>query len=221
MGIVGAELSGWSTPMFGRELELAAVCQLILSGQHRLVTLTGAGGSGKTRLALQAAAEAVEEYPDGVWFVSLATVHDARLIEPTIAQVLGARDEVSDFLRGKKLLLLLDNLEQLLPDGARIVASLEPHVLATSRERLNVSGEQEYPVPPLPTHEAVALFVQRAVAVKPDFELNLGNSSSVTEIVSSVCFDMSMPAALLAFFTSTGIQVFPSGSAPAKRDDVR
>jgi predicted ATPase len=136
------------------------------------VTLTGAGGSGKTRLALRAARELLDEFADGVWFVSLASLADPELLEPTIAQVLGAHGELNDFLRGKHMLLLLDNLEQLLPDAAPVVAALEASVLATSRERLNVSTEHGYPVPTLPLDDAVALFTQRArelkLRVEPD-----------------------------------------------------
>ena len=90
---------------------------------NRLVTLTGAGGSGKTRLALQAARELVDDFADGVWFVSLASLTDPELVEPTIAEAVGARGELNEFLRGKRLLLLLDNLEQLLPDVARTVGA--------------------------------------------------------------------------------------------------
>jgi predicted ATPase len=155
-------------PFVGREQDLSNVLALVSS--HQLVTLTGAGGSGKTRLALQAAAEMVEEYPDGVWFVSLAAVRDPELLEPTIAQTVGSPDDLRAFLRGKKALILLDNLEQLLPGAAATIASLETRVLATSRTRLNVAVEQEYPVPTLPLDDAVALFTQRARQLKPAFE---------------------------------------------------
>jgi predicted ATPase len=148
------------TPLVGRERELHDVLELVHSS--RLLTLTGAGGSGKTRLALQAAAELVDVFPDGVWFVSLAPLTDPRLIRPTISQVIGARDGLAEFLRGRKLLLLLDNVEQLLPDAAVTIAGLDTPVIATSRERLSVSGEQEYQVPTLPLNDAAALFTARA-----------------------------------------------------------
>jgi predicted ATPase len=156
------------TPFVGRDQELSDVQALVSS--HRLVTLTGAGGCGKTRLALQVAAESVEQYPDGIWFVSLAALRDPLLVESTIAQVVGSPDDLLAFLRGKEAFLLLDNLEQLLPDAAELMASLDAHVLVTSRTRLNVAAEQEYQVPTLPLDDAVALFTQRARQLKPDFE---------------------------------------------------
>jgi predicted ATPase/class 3 adenylate cyclase len=156
------------TPFVGRERELAEV--LALLEVHRIVTLTGPGGTGKTRLALQAAAESVEQYGDGVWFVSLAAVRDPALIEPTIAQVVGGPDDLSEFLADKRALLVLDNLEQLLPDAANIVLRLDAGILATSRSRLNVAAEQEFPVSTLPFDDAAALFTQRARQLEPHFE---------------------------------------------------
>jgi predicted ATPase/class 3 adenylate cyclase len=156
------------TPFVGRERELAEL--LALLDAHRIVTLTGPGGSGKTRLALQAAAESVEEYGDGVWFVSLAAVRDPQLIEPTIARVVGGPDDLHEFLAGKRTLLVLDNLEQLLPDAAAIVARVDARILATSRSRLNIVAEQEFPVPMLPLDDAAALFTQRARQLEPRFE---------------------------------------------------
>jgi predicted ATPase/DNA-binding SARP family transcriptional activator len=161
-------LPGEPTPLIGRRRELAEVLGLMRT--NKLVTLTGAGGSGKTRLALRAARELLDEFADGVWLISLASLSDPELVKPTIAQVLGARGELDDFLRGKQLLLLLDNLEQLLPDVASTVAGLEAKVLATSRERLNLAGEYEYLVPTLLLEEAVALFTQRARQRMPRFE---------------------------------------------------
>jgi predicted ATPase/class 3 adenylate cyclase len=156
------------TPFVGRERELAEVIALL--DMHRLVTLTGPGGTGKTRLALQAAAESVEQYGDGVWFVSLAAIRDPNLIEPTIARMVGGPDDLSEFLAGKRTLLVLDNLEQLLPDAADIVLRLDARILATSRSRLNVAAEQEFPVPTLPFEDAAALFTQRARQLEPHFE---------------------------------------------------
>jgi len=156
------------TELVGRRRELREIREL--QRTSRMLTLTGAGGSGKTRLALQAAAEVVDEFPDGVWFVSLAALTDYRLVHSTIGQVVGARDDLGHFLRDKKLLLLLDNLEHLLPKVARQIAELDTTILATSRERINIASEQEYPVPTLPIGDAVSLFVQRARQLKPTFE---------------------------------------------------
>ncbi|MDQ2912005.1 MAG: hypothetical protein M3T56_01990 [Chloroflexota bacterium] len=161
-----------ATPLIGREKELQESLRLLDSTP--LLTLTGTGGTGKTRLALQAAAEVVDEYPDGVWFVSLAALTDPTLIEATIASVVSATGGLGDFLRSKRVLLVLDNLEQLLPGASAPIGTLLSaagvKVLATSRERLGLSAEQELPVPPLPLDEAVALFVARARQLVPEFQ---------------------------------------------------
>jgi predicted ATPase/class 3 adenylate cyclase len=159
-------------PLVGREAELGEL--LTLLRESRLVTLTGAGGSGKTRLALQAAAEQVEEFRDGVWWVSLAALRDPALVESTIADAIGAKDALADHLRGNDALLLLDNFEHLL-DAAPLVADLlaaapKVRVLATSRARLGIAAEQVYSVPTLVPDEAVALFVARARQLQPDFQ---------------------------------------------------
>jgi predicted ATPase len=160
------------TPLIGREAELDAVLDLLAT--TRLLTLTGAGGSGKTRLALQAAAELVDDYKDGVWWVSLAGLRDPDLVEPAIGQVVGAREGLAEHLRGKQTLLLLDNFEQLLEAAPQIadllVEAPDLRVLVTSRERLALSAEQEYSVPPLVAAEAVGLFTARARQLKPAFE---------------------------------------------------
>src|SRR5262245_11544575 len=156
------------TPFVGRGRELPEVLALLDS--HRIVTLTGPGGAGKTRLALQAAAESVERYGDGVWFVSLAALWDPQLIEQTVAHVLGGPDDLHAYLAGKRTLLVLDNLEQLLPGAAEIVAGLDARILATSRSRLNIAAEQELPVSMLPAEDGAALFTQRARQLQPGFE---------------------------------------------------
>jgi class 3 adenylate cyclase len=159
-------------PLLGRRAELAEL--MALSETNRLVTLTGAGGSGKTRLALGLAAELSDQYRDGVWWVPLAAVTDPGLMPATIAQSLGARGELREHLAGKRVLLLLDNLEQVV-DCGRLIADLlgglpDLSVIATSRERLAVSFEQVYPVPPLDEVAAEELFVSRARQLAPDFE---------------------------------------------------
>jgi class 3 adenylate cyclase len=160
------------TPLVGRTTELVEVANLMRSS--RLVTLTGAGGSGKTRLALQAAADATGEFSDGVWFVPLGAINEPDVVETTIGSLIGAEEDLGPFLTPKRLLLVLDNLEQLLPDVglivARLLAAPDVHVLGTSRERLGVSAEQEYVVPTLALDEAAALFTTRARQLKPSFE---------------------------------------------------
>jgi predicted ATPase/class 3 adenylate cyclase len=169
-----ANLPVQPTALVGRARELAEVGELLR--RHRLVTLTGPGGSGKTRLALQAAAERVEDFVDGVWFVSLAAVREPELLESTIAQVLGVMEPqtVAEHFTNKQALVVLDNFEQLLEAGPQLADILgqapELNLLVTSRASLRLSGEREYPVPSLTDEEALALFVDRARAVKPTFE---------------------------------------------------
>ena len=142
-----------------------------LVGASRLVTLTGAGGSGKTRLGLQAAAELTDDFKDGVFWVPLAALTDSELVLPTIAATLGARDGLAEHIDEKRILLLLDNLEQILPCapalGNLLASCPNLNVLATSRALLRLSGEREYHVPPLPDDDAVALFRARATQAEP------------------------------------------------------
>ncbi|HEV8602658.1 MAG TPA: tetratricopeptide repeat protein [Gaiellaceae bacterium] len=173
-----------STPFLGREPELAEVVRLLAREDVRLLTLTGPGGTGKTRLALQAAAEAADDFPDGVWWVPLAPLRDPSLLLPAVAQTLGVTEEpdtplaetLTAALGGKEALLLLDNAEHLLPAAAREIAALRsaagPLLLVTTRERLQLQGEQLYPVPTLRESEGVELFLARARALDPGFESN-------------------------------------------------
>ena len=161
-----------ATPLLGRERELTELLEL--AEGHRLVTLTGTGGTGKTRLALALAAELADRYADGVWWVSLAVVTDPAVVVPTVAAAVGAGEDLAGYLSGRSLLLVLDNLEQVI-DAASLVGELLAGApgcaaIATSRERLAISGEQEYPVGPLSPTGAVELFSARARQVKPDFE---------------------------------------------------
>jgi predicted ATPase/class 3 adenylate cyclase len=193
------------TSFLGRERELAEATALL--EQARLLTLTGPGGTGKTRLSLQVAADATERFRDGVYFVPLGTIEEPALLLPTIAQALGmpdpgggALDRLADQLAGKQVLLVLDNFEQVI-DAAPQIAELltrlpEARVLATSRSPLHVYGEQEYPVPPLdlpdPEHlpdlealsqfASVALFIERAMAVRPGFVVDASNAPAIAEI---------------------------------------
>jgi predicted ATPase len=162
-----------ATPFLGRERELADVLA-ILRGDVRVLTLTGVGGTGKTRLALQAAAEQVEHSPHGVWWVPLQMLRDAGMVVPTIASALGIGGDIGDELSGKHLLLLLDNVEHVLgavPELAELL-QVAPGVtiLATSREPLGLAGEHVYAVPRLEERQAVELFTERARAVFADFE---------------------------------------------------
>jgi predicted ATPase/DNA-binding SARP family transcriptional activator len=161
-----------ATPLIGRELELAEL--MTLADSRRLITLTGTGGTGKTRLGMAFAAGLADRYPDGVWWVPLATVSEARLVPAAIAGVLGGIADLPMYLRGRSLLLVLDNFEQVI-EAARAVAELLSGapgcgVIVTSRERLGVAAEQEYPVAPLSPQGAVELFTARARQVEPGYE---------------------------------------------------
>ncbi len=197
------------TSFVGRESELAQVHALLEA--HRLVTLTGAGGSGKTRLALQAAADALDQFRDGAWFVELAPVSDPDLIVPTMLHTFALlaqpgrepMDILCEHLSGKSLLLILDNCEHLLDGCCRITQSLlqaspRLRIVATSREALNLPGEQTYRVPSLSLpdvhrlpvldqltqYEAVRLFIERALLVQPGFAIDNANAPAVAQICS-------------------------------------
>jgi len=154
------------TPLIGRERELAELGKLLASEQVRLLTLTGAGGTGKTRLGLQVASELLDDYPGGVWFVDLATLTDAALVPSAIAQTLRLReapgktvvDTLCDYLADKQILMVLDNFEQVMDASEAVTALVKraprTNVLVTSRAKLNIYGEHEYEVPPLALPDA-------------------------------------------------------------------
>jgi predicted ATPase/class 3 adenylate cyclase len=160
-----------STPFLGREHELAEVLGLLESA--RLLTLTGPGGTGKTRLGLQAAAEASDRYPGGVFWVPLAPLRDAGLVLETAGQALGARDGLAEHVADKSLLLLLDNFEHVVEAAGGLAEVLTAcpnlQLIVTSRELLRLPAEQAYPVPPLEPGEGTELFLARAHAVQPGF----------------------------------------------------
>src|SRR3989440_1215090 len=196
------------TPLIGREQEIQAACALLEQPEVRLVTLTGTGGVGKTRLSLQVATDLLNDFADGVCFVPLAPISDPDLVLPTIAQTLGIKeagerpfkDLLQAHLRDKHLLLLLDNFEQVLAAAPELsdllVGCPQLKILVTSRAVLHIRCEHEFPVPPLAlpdlTHlpesealtqyAAVALFLQSAQAAKPDFQLTGTNARAIAEI---------------------------------------
>ncbi len=195
------------TSFIGREREIEEVKRLL--SETRLLTLTGVGGVGKTRLALQIAAQVLDEFKDGVWLVELAPVADPALVPQTVASALGAREQpgrpimttLIDFLRSKQLLLALDNAEHLIEACAQLADTLlrgcpNMRILATSREALAIAGETMWRVPSLSLpdlqrlppveqlmeFEAIRLFVERARAVLPGFKLTNQNAAAVAQI---------------------------------------
>ncbi|MBA2332049.1 MAG: NACHT domain-containing protein [Actinobacteria bacterium] len=162
-----------ATAFLGRTRELADLVELLGRQEVRLVTLTGPGGTGKTRLALHAAAEAADAYPDGVFWVPLAELRESELVLEEVARALGAEDDLAAHIAAKRALLLLDNFEQVVDAAPQLSTSLAAcpnlHVLVTSRELLLLPGEQAYPVPPLEPQEGVELFLARAGAAAPGF----------------------------------------------------
>jgi predicted ATPase/class 3 adenylate cyclase len=197
------------TRFIGRQEQVAEIRRRLLNGA-RLLTLTGPGGTGKTRLALEVAAETLTAFEDGAWFVDLAPITDSTLVISTIAEILGVKekpgrplqDALETTLKDRAMLVVLDNFEQVVDAGAAVERLLQAaprlKVLVTSRAVLHRYGEQEFPVPPLDLpdpgnlpdlasltrSEAIGLFIERAAAVKPDFALTKDNASSVAEITA-------------------------------------
>ena len=160
-----------ATPFLGRERELGEVVELLAEDDARLLTLTGPGGTGKTRLALQVAGMASDAYPDGVWWIPLAPLREPRLVLATAGQTLGSKNGLAEHIADKSMLCLFDNFEHVVEAAPDIAALLSEcpnlDVLVTSREVLRVPGEQAYPVPPLEPGEGAELFVARARAADP------------------------------------------------------
>jgi non-specific serine/threonine protein kinase len=201
-------LPGQSTSLLGREEQVAALTALLRRADVRLVTLTGPGGIGKTRLAVEVAGDLLDAFPEGVWYVRLSGLSDPALVVPTVAQTLGLREQGSQpfaeilraYLRERRLLLVLDNFEQVVGAAPEVAALLAAAprltVLVTSRVTLHLRGERDHPLPPLPLpdpghlppperlaqYAAVALFVERAQAARPDFAVTAANAPSIAEI---------------------------------------
>ncbi len=196
------------TSFIGREKEVAVARRLLLKSDVRLLNMTGPGGTGKTRLAQQVATQLIDAFADGIFFVGLATITDPNIVVPIIAQTLGLRESgkepisqtLKDHLRGKQLLLILDNFEQVAEAAALVVDLVTQNpalkVLVTSRTLLHAYGEHDFPVPPLDMPdsnnlpplerftecEAVRLFIERAQAVRPDFAVTLENAGYIAQI---------------------------------------
>jgi predicted ATPase/class 3 adenylate cyclase len=197
------------TVFVGRQAELSEINTLLVADQVRLLTLIGPGGTGKTRLALQSGAELIDQFVDGAYFIDLAPIRDPNSVLAAIARTIGLNessngsmlDDLKDQLQEKSVLLLLDNFEQVISAATQIAELLQycPQIklLTTSREALRVRGEHLYPVPPLglpeaevkhpsveeiARYEAIQLFVERARAVKPNFELTNENAEAIVEL---------------------------------------
>jgi predicted ATPase len=197
------------TPLIGRRAERSALQPLLMDTEIRLITLTGAGGTGKTRLAIQAATDAVGSFPGGICFVNLAPLSSPKLVVPAMAQAMGIRESpgrllieaTKDYLAGlRPTLLVLDNFEHVAGAAQDLAEILDAcpgtKAMVTSRTLLRIYGEHEFSVPPLPLPEpdavlspgrlldfpAIALFVQRATAARPDFALTAKNAEAVVQI---------------------------------------
>jgi predicted ATPase/DNA-binding CsgD family transcriptional regulator len=205
-GVTTSNLPAYLTPLIGREQEVQVACALLQRPEVRLLTLTGPGGVGKTRLGVQIAIDVLDDFADGVFFASLAPIIDPGLVIPTVAKALGltvgdaSLERLKVYLREQQLLLLLDNFERLVAAAPFVVELLTscPGVkaLVTSRMVLHVQGEYDFSVPPLslpdltqlpsietlPHYAAVALFLQRAWAITPDFQLTSANARTIAEI---------------------------------------
>jgi len=212
------------TSFVGRDDEVQRVSELLVGA--RLVTLTGPGGTGKTRLSIEVARHVLDEFTDGAWFVPLEEITDADLVPPAIARVMGVKEEatrpqietLTDALAQRRALIVLDNFEQVV-GAARHVSRLlrdapGPRILCSSREALRISGEQEFPVPPLDDGPAVQLFVQRALLQRPDFAPSAADLLTIAEICRAVD---RLPLAIE--LAAARIRMFPLATLLARLSD--
>ena len=246
------------TSLLGREKETVSLGQLLRSSEVRLVTITGPGGVGKTSLALQVAYDLQDAFVDGVFFISLAAISDSTLIIPTIAHTLGViespnrllLDSLKEFLRDRQVLLMLDNFEQIMSAAPLLSELLSActglRMLATSREALHLRGEQEFPLSPLALpdqssvevllhYSGIALFVQRAQAIQPEFKLTTDNATSVAEIcarldglplaieLAAARIKLLPPQAMLVRLQESSLGLLTSGAhdLPARQQTLR
>ncbi len=202
-------LPAQATKFIGRQKELKIITELLSHEEVRLLTMTGPGGTGKTRLSLQAVMQITNNFEDGTFFIDLASINDSESLFAAIVRTIGLRrtsdnslfDEIRKYLRDKKMLLLLDNFEQLTSAAASLKELLRDcpklKLVITSREALRIRGEQIFPVPPFPLpdtgskelsaeqlkeNDAIQMFIERAAMIRPDFELTEDNSHYVAEI---------------------------------------
>jgi predicted ATPase/DNA-binding SARP family transcriptional activator len=190
------------TPLIGRSTELAMAVKLLTD--YRLVTLVGAGGSGKTRVATEVALACKELMPDGVCWVGLQTVTASDLVMPAVAQALGARGDIAAHLGNRNVLIVLDNFEQVMEAGPAVAELLAQarnlRVLVTSREPLRVAGEHLLPIGPLTERDAVDLFVERATAENPSFRAG-PSVDAICRRLDGLPLALELAAARVSFFT--------------------
>ena len=223
-----SNLPGDVTSLVGREAEIRIVGAAL--ADSRIVTLTGPGGSGKTRLALGAARAVADRFPHGTWFIDLAALRDPALVEPTIAMTIGVRESTEQpigqalraRLRGQTTLLILDNLEQLLPAAADTVSSLvraspDLRVLATSRELLRIGGEQGHPVPPLDASAGIELFEERARTHRPGLAFGEDAAAAIRAICERLGgLPLAIELAAARVRTLSPVQILETGSASGR-----